>query len=170
MAAFAPATTPRNAKRQGGGEIVAFPMRASTTIYKGQMVLIDITDGMAVQMPADSSCAQYDQFAGIAAETKTSPAAPQAYINVYVTGSFEMQASNASDTMAATDLGVEVYADTQAAGSGTPWSVCKTGASAKDLKVGRIISVMETGAATTARKLRVRIDNYAGCLSVCAGT
>jgi hypothetical protein len=168
--AYLASTAGRNAKRQGGGEIVAFPMKASMTIYKGDIVMIDITDGFAQSMLIDTSCAQYDQFAGVAAETKVSPASGTVYINVYVTGSFEFTCHNATDTLAATDMGVVAYADTQAAGSGTPYKVCKTGASAKDITVGRFIGLPELGAATTARKVRVRIDGYAGCLSVCANT
>ena len=167
--AYTAATKHRNAQRMGGGEIVAFPMKASAVIYEGSMVLIDITDGYAVELPIDTTADTGDLFAGIAAETKTAPAAGVVYINVYVTGSFVMSFLNGTDTIAQTDLGTAVYADYTAGGTGRPWTVCKTGASAHDLLVGRIVEIIGTGVATTERAVRIRIDGYAGCQAAAAG-
>lgn len=172
--AFAASTKPRDAKRSGGGELVAFPMAdgssTAVTIYKGDMVILTIATGYVSAMNADNVSASGDLFAGVAAETKTNTlGAGLTTINVYVTGTFEFTVYNDADTLAVTDLGKEMYADTVAAKTGSPAHVRETNASANDLKVGRLLA-LEAGAATTARKVRVRIDGYAGCLAACAGS
>jgi hypothetical protein len=170
--AYAYSTKARDAKRQGGGEIVAFPMGTSATIYKGDIVVIDVNDGYAYPGLADGTLSPAlganDQFAGVAAESKVSTTAGLTYINVYVTGSFEFDIGNAVDTLAQTHFGTVVYLDAVYAGTGNPHTVRVSTTSAKDLIIGRIVGPITTGACTTASKLRIRIDGYAGCQAVAA--
>lgn len=161
MAAFAANTAGRDAKRQGGGEIIAYPMKASTTIYKGDIVVIDLTDGYATSLVADASMGTGDFFAGICQETKTSSAvAGVDYVNCYVTGSFIFTSEAAHDTLAATDLGLEAYANSSTDAK-PHYVTLQAGTTTHDLKVGRVVD-----AAITTTSMRVRIDGYAGCMSV----
>ena len=151
--AWVATTKQRNAKRQGGGQIVAYRMTASATIYKGDIVRIDKTTGVATGALATGGMATGDVFAGIAAETKTAHATLVTYINVYTTGIFEF---NTLDTAAVGDIGEVMYQDS--AGTLTEGgSYCVLAATAgHDLKIGTCVDFP-----TTAKRL-VRIDGYAG--------
>jgi hypothetical protein len=146
---FGANTAPRNAKRQGGGSIVAFRMVLSTTIYKGDIVRIDKTTGLCTSLLATASMAQYDMFAGVAAETKTAHATLVTYINVYTTGVFEFATV---DTAAVGDIGEVIYSD--CAGGGTPKN-CIISSAGHDLAIGTCVDFP-----TTSTRL-VRIDGYA---------
>jgi len=163
MAAFAPSTASsgshRDAKRSDGGEIFSFKMKASTVIWEGDIVVVDVTDGLvwALQDDGVGNLDTGDLFAGIAAESKVSGASAPMTINAYVTGIFEM--NDATDTLAATDMGVEAYGDADIGGVGTSSSITIGTVPANLLTVGRIMPPLK--AATT--KPRIRIDGYAGC-------
>ncbi len=151
--AFALTTVPRDARRRGGGEIIAFPMKAATQIYKGDIVALDITDGHCWSLQATASMAAGDFFAGVAAESKLSGAvAGVDYIRCYISGTFEFLAD---EVLAQTDMGVVIYGQTD--GTGSPKTVRKTVTAGVDLQVGKLVG-FEDG--TVTRPL-VRIDNYA---------
>jgi len=150
--AWTATSKPRNAKRGGGGDIVAYRMTASTTIYKGDIVRIDKTAGTVTGALATGSMATGDVFAGIAAETKTSGATILSYINVYTSGIFEF---NTLDTAALTDIGKVVYQDT--AGATADGSYCiLTAGGGHDMEIGTCIDFPSTS------KRLVRINGYAG--------
>lgn len=157
--AFAASTAGRDSKRSQGGEIYSVPMTASSTIYKGDQVIVAAATGLCHSITADDTTVATDKFAGVAAETKTSGASGTEYINVYVTGVFEFE--NAVDTLAATDIGKIMYADIAAAGDGSPHNVDSTAASAVNLAIGKLQAPITAGGTTC----RVRIDGYAGFMS-----
>ena len=148
----------RNAKRSDGGEIFSFPMKAATTIWKGDLVMVDITDGLCWSMPSDdANCVDAgDLFAGVAAQSKTSVISGEP-INVYVSGIFEM--TNIIDAAAATNLGVEFYADNAVGGDSYAYYIQAGGATNGSIKVGRLMPPTPTATS----EWRIRIDGYAGC-------
>ena len=151
------ANAPRDAYRQGGGDIIAAQMAPSVTIYKGNLVVVDRTTGLASQAPSDATTDQYDLFVGVAAETVTSPAVPvggATFCNCYVTGTFQF--ADVVDTLDDTFLGKPMYHDSATAGSGSARHVESTGASANDMKVGVLVG--RTGTAIA----HVRINGFAG--------
>jgi len=149
--AWTATTKPRNAKRQGGGNIVALRMTASTTIYKGDMVRIDVTTGLVTGMLINASLATGDLFAGIAAETKTSPAAGTMYINVYTTGTFEFKTA---DTAAVGNIGEKIYSD-NATNTTEGGNYCLLATAGHAFPIGTCIDFP-----STALRL-VRIDGFA---------
>ena len=155
MVAFAANTKGRDSKRQGGGEIIAYPMTLSTTIYKGDIVIVAVGTGLCKSLVADASVATGDFFAGVAAETKTAAASGTTYINCYVTGTFEFLDN--TDTVAVTDLGKVVEGDNSA--DATPSYVKYEGTGSHPNAVG----VIQPPFVAAAGPVRVRIDGYAGC-------
>jgi hypothetical protein len=160
--AYAASTAGRDSKRSSDGEVVAYRMGLSATIYKGDIVVLETATGLVRAAPIDTTTTTGDMFAGVAQETKTSAAAGTTYINVYVTGIFEFD--HAAAGLVVTDLGKVAYHDSAAAGSGTPHHVEFAGASAHDMAVGKL----QPPLAADAVKVRIRISGYAGCISVAA--
>lgn len=160
--AFAASTVGRDSKRSETGEIIAYKMAASKTIYKGDIVALTQATGLVESIQSDATTVATDKFAGVAAETVTSGATVACYVDCYVTGIFEFD--HAAAGLAVTDLGKEAYADITALGSGTPHHVEFAAAPAVKLKVG----VLQPPLAANTLKVRVRINAYAGCISAAA--
>ena len=162
--AFAPSTTTsgnaRNCKRSDVAELMSFKMKANQQIWKGDIVVVDVTDGYvwALQSDAAGLLDTGDTFAGIAAESVLSCAtAGVTRINVYVTGIFQMK--DVTDALAVTDMGVEAYGDATVLGNGTSSCVTKTATPANLLKVGRFMPPLAANTTTPY----IRINGYAGC-------
>ena len=164
MAAFTPssATTGpgRDNKRSNGGEMMAFPMKAATVIWRGDLVVLDVTDGLvwALQSDAAGATETGDFFAGVAAESKTSVVAGE-MINCYVTGIFAFE--NNIDSLDPAYCGLVCYADCAVAGSGTPHNITITDVAANALLVGRLLPPCDA----TDTEWRVRINGYAGVIA-----
>jgi hypothetical protein len=133
---MAAATSDRDAMRKPG-EIVAYAMPASATIYKGTLVSARVADGYAY--PARSGTAT-DTFLGVSVEKKAGDGtAGSAKVRVWKVGSYVFVTSG----MAQTDVGAAVYASDDQ-------TVTKT--ATDNQLVGYIEEVL------SATSVRVRID------------
>lgn len=120
------------------GEVISYDVAASTTIYKGSMVV-------AVSGYAASSTGSNSQpFLGVAYEgcNNSAGSAGAKEVKVYKTGIFEFTLASA----AITDIGVEVY-------SADNVTVQKT-ADGSEPKVGRVVAFENAG------KVFVSIGGY----------
>jgi len=129
------------AKRQDG-EIIVFPVKASTTIYKGALVAIDTATGYAV--PASDAAGQI--FVGVAVEKADNSAGSDGdkEVRVFRTGTFQFNCSGADQTW----VGKKVYAvddNTVALAAGT----------ANTVLVGVVVSY------ESPTKVKVAIDGAA---------
>ena len=90
--------------RRQDGEIIAFPVKASTTIYKGALVAIDTSTGYAV--PASDAANRI--FVGVAVEKadNSSGSSGDETVRVFRTGTFQFNCSSADQTW----VGKKVYA------------------------------------------------------------
>lgn len=72
------------------GGIRRWLMKASTTIYKGALVCVDVTTGLV----EPATYAANKVFVGIASEQVVSAASGSYWINLYTTGTFKLLASS----------------------------------------------------------------------------
>ncbi len=112
---FAPSTMAFESQRKDD-EILSIPMMDNKVIYKGDLVLIDVT-GYA--RPVYGTGTTADCFAGVAVETVdntlTGHTTGGKSIRVYRTGSFIFTKASAAQT----DVGIAVYTDVSSAGTPT---------------------------------------------------
>ena len=96
-------STDFEAKRQDG-EIIEFPVKASTTIYKGALVTVDTSTGYVV--PASDAANRI--FVGVAVEKadNSSGSSGDKTVRVFRTGTFQFNCSSADQTW----VGKKVYA------------------------------------------------------------
>lgn len=100
--AAVPLTAPIQVKsRPGTTKIQRYLMKASTTIYKGGIVMLD-SDGLALQAIAEAS---NQGCPGLARETVTSGASVEAFVHVEE-GEFLLKAVSVADT----SVGLPAYA------------------------------------------------------------
>ena len=125
----AASTVPRELYAEDG-EILALPMTASETIYKGDIVRI-VTAGTVTSTVAPAAA---DMFIGVAMETKTYVDATTK-IRVYTSGVF----SFIKATPAQTDVGCLAYQDA-ATNQRTVLVAAITGAK-NDLIVGAVVGI-----------------------------
>jgi len=129
------------AKRQDG-EIIEFPVKASTTIYKGALVAIDTSTGYAV--PASDAANRI--FVGVAVEKadNSSGSNGDKKVRVFRTGTFQFNCSSAAQTW----VGKKVYAVDDN-------TVALAATTTNDVFVGVVVSY------ESSTKVKVAIDGAA---------
>ncbi len=126
------------AKRQDG-EMISVPVKASTTIYKGALV-VDLGEGYA-SVGADGSGYAFLGVAVEKADNSDSAVDGAISVRVYKTGVFQYTKSSANQT----NLGLQVYvSDDQTVATSTSNSV----------KCGFIVDIIDTSTV----KVRINSD------------
>lgn len=129
------------AKRQDG-EIIEYPVKASTTIYKGALTAIDTSTGYLVA----ASDAASRIFVGVAVEQgdNSSGSNGDVEIRIFRTGTFQYTCSSADQTW----VGQKVYASDDQ-------TVALAATTSHDLWVGTVVEYI------SATSVKVAIDGAA---------
>lgn len=150
--AFAASTVARDPNYQVG-DLMSFPM-GTTTIYKGDLVVIKASDGYAYSVYETG--AEGDSFVGVAAETIVSAGDGEERIRCHQEGIFDF--ATAAD-LGQVSVGTMVCSDPAT----NPSSVAdEAGASAPYVHVGKVVDYL------SASSVRVKIDVKNSALSAAA--
>lgn len=153
--AYAASTIARDVKRRVAG-LVNYPVADNVKLFKGCFIM---KSAAGYATPADGATASL-LYLGIADEsvdnTEAGHAAGGKRVNVWQEGIFEVEMDG---TVAADDLGAEVYLSTGASGNDYTVVNSADGDPGIAIKVGRITRVVTTGSGGV---VEINIGGYAG--------